>query len=589
MQETQIARSEMRLTDPKAGEHEKPTYRLTVDSIGLVYKTTHTVRRSFSKDFIAFLPEALQQEWNCHTCREWYREFGGDIAVSYENGNRKVVSAYFEPHQCPLPELADAFANLARKAVEGKPDGLRNSFDGPQFFGAGVAGAVDASVFGRKTHGGFNHFHAFFPKGANLPRVGQGTIRHRVALIGSTIATYARLGKFDVVEGRIKQAISLLDFDGRASDALVRAAKTAAALSTLLRRVVVEGQPVEYAYMTMEYGDQERLHHLNGSTTGKFLEEIVVNAGDHQRAITNFVKQTDPELYQRAEREADDKAMAEFAKIVEQFPGCLEYRLIAPHEVQHFTPIRTKSTEQVNVPEPEDRSATALLRSRVKAHEVAKEKPVQRLSVNHSRPAEITIDSFIRTVLPNAERVEISTEGNARFSFAFEVDPDHLGETSPLTWGTRYSLSTLVNPAMWDHVGLGASAGIDRWTPLLGLAHSPWHGLGTDNKDILWWVIEGNAERSVGNFLGSIKPPLFAPYYRGEFFPHRRAMETLMADSAVQSVERPAILIPAAAQIIVRVYTDSNVLAYYKITTNDQDAIDTALEGFRALGLEAEA
>lgn len=587
MQESQTARSEMLMSDPKAEGTDKPTYRLAVDTIGLVYKTTHTERRSFSKDFVAFLPADMQQEWNCHTCREWYREFGGDIAVSYENGERKVVSAYFEPHQCPLPELADAFANLARKAVEGKPDGLRNTFDGPQFFG--TDGAVEASIFGRKTHGGFNHFHAFYPKGANLPRIGQGTIRHRVALVGTTVATYARTGKFNVVEGRIKQAISLLDFDGRASDALLRAAKTAAALSTLLRRVMVEGLPVEYAYMTMEYGDQERLHHLNGSTTGKFLEEVVLSDGDHQRAINNFVKQTDPELYQRAEREADDKAMAEFAKVVEQFPGCLEYRLIAPNEVQHFTPIRTETTEQAKAPEPEDRSATALLRARVKAHEVAKEKPIQRLSVNHARPAEITIDSFIRTVLPNAERVEISTEGNARFSFAFEVDPDHLGETSPLKWGSRYSLSTLVNPAMWDHVGLGATARIDRWTPLLGLAHSPWHGIQTDNQDILWWVIEGNTERSVGNFLGAIKPPLFAPYYRGEFFPHRRAMETLMADSAVQTVEKPAILIPAAAMINVRVYTDSNVLAYYKITTNDQDAIEAALKGFRALSLEADA
>lgn len=587
MSETQIARSEMRLTDPKAEGTDKSTFRLTVDSIGLIYKTTHPVRRSFSKDFIAFLSEALQQEWDCHTCREWYREFGGDVAVSYEGGERKIVSAYFEPHQCPLPELADAFANLARKAVEGKLDSLRNTFDGPQFFGVVVAGEVSASVFGRKCAGGFDHFHAFFPVGVNLPRIGQGTIRHRVELLATTVGTYARIGKYNVIEGRIKQAISLLDYDGRASDALVRAAKTAAALSTLLRRVIVEAQPVEYAYMTMEYGDQERLHHLNGSTTGKFLEEIVLKESDHQRAISNFVKQTDPELYQRAEREADDKAMAEFAKVVDQFPGCLEYRLIAPHEVQHLTPIRTKSTEQVRVPEPEGRSATALLRSRVKAHEVAKEKPIQRLSVNHARPAEITIDSFIRTVLPNAERVEISTEGNARFSFAFEVDPDHLSESSPLKWGTRYSLSTLVNPAMWDHVGLGGSAGIDRWVPLLGLAHSPWYGLDTDNKDIIWWVIEGNAERSVGNFLGSLKPPLFSPYYRGEFFPHRRAMETLMADAAVTSVEKPAILIPAVAQINVRVYTDSNVLAYYKITPNDQDAVDVALEGYKALGIEA--
>lgn len=586
MQETQTARSEMLMTDPKAVVADKPTYRLTVDAIGLVYKTTHAVRRSFSKDFIAFLPEAMQQEWDCHTCREWYREFGGDVAVSYENGKRKVVSAYFEPHQCPLPELADAFANLARKAVEGKLDVLRNTFDGPQFFG--TSGAVDSSIFGRKTHGGFSHFHAFFPKGANLPRIGQGTIRHRVQLVGTTVSTYARIGKYEVIEGRIKQAISLLDFDGRATDALVRAAKTAAALSTLLRRVMVEGMPVEYAYMTMEYGDQERLHHLNGSTVGKFLDEIVVSEGDHQRAISNFVKQTDPELYQRAEREADDKAMAEFAKVVEQFPGCLEYRLIGANEVQHFTPIRTQSTEQVNVPEPEDRSATALLRSRVKAHEVAKAKPIQRLSVNHARPAEITIDSFIRTVLPNAERVEVSTEGNARFSFAFEVDPDHLSETSPLKWGSRFSLSTLVNPAMWDHVGLGASAGIDRWTPLLGLAYSPWHGVETDSQDIVWWVMEGNTDRSVGSFLTSIKPPLFAPYYRGEFFPHRRAMETLMSDSAVAAPEKPAILIPAAAQIIVRVYTDSNVLAYYKITTNDQDAIGAALDSFKAHGPKEE-
>ena len=584
MSEIQTAREDMLLDDPQAAGREKPTYRLTVDSIGLVYKTTHPVRRSFSKDFIAFLPEALQQEWDCHCCREWYREFGGDVAVTYEGGERKIVSAYFEPHQCPLPELADAFANLARKAVEGKLDGLRNTFDGPQYNGDGIGGM---NVFGRMSAGGFNHFHAFFPAGANLPRIGKGTIRHRVSLVSDTVGTYARIGKYETIDGRIKQAISLLDFDGRASDALIRAAKTAAALSTLLRRTMVEGMPVEYAYMTMEYGDQERLHHLNGSTTGKFLEEIVLKESDHQRAINNFVKQTDPELYLRAEREADDKAMAEFAKVVEQFPGCLEYRLITPSEVQHFTPIRTVSTEQVQVPEPEDRGATALLRQRVQAHEVAKTKPIQRLSVNHARPAEITIDSFIRTVLPNAERIEISTAGNARFSFAFEVDPDHLSETSPLKWGTRYSLSTLVNPAMWDHVGLGASAGIERWTPLLGLAHSPWHGVDPDGKKIIWWVLEGQSERSAGGFLHGIKPPLFADYYRGEFFPHRRAMETLMAGAAVQAPEKPAILIPAAAQIIVRVYTNSNVLAYYQINTNDQDAIEAALEAYKALGIEA--
>lgn len=584
MSETQTAREDMRMTDPKAPARDgSPKYRLTVDTIGLVYKTTSTERRSFSKDFIAHLPESLREEWECHTCREWYREFGGDVIVSFENGERKVASAYFEPHQCPSPEMADAFAFIARKAVAGKREGLRNTFDGPQYSGEAIGGG---HVLGRKIGGGFDHFHAYFPAEAILPRIGQGTIRHRSELVGTTVGNYARAGKFPVLEGRIKQAIALLDFDGRASDALRRAAKTADALLTLLRRTMVEGMPVEYAYLTMEYGDQERLHHLNGSTTGKFLDEIVVKESDHTRAINNFVSQTDPELYQRSIREADDKAIAEFAKVVDQFPGCLDYRLLTPEETPYFVAIPTKASEDKLVPPPEDRSATALLRSRVQAHEVAKTKPQTRLSVNHARPAEITVDSFIRTVLPNAERVEVSTEGQARFSFAFEVDPDHLGETSPLAWGNRFSLSTLVHPAMWSHVGLGMAAA-EKWTPLLGFAGSPWEESDFDNDKILWWVLEGNLERSVGGFLGTVKPPLFAPYYRGEFYPHRRSMETLMTDSVVRSPATPAILIPAAAAMIVRVYTDSNVLAYYQITTNDKEAIRAALDGYKASKVQA--
>lgn len=585
MSETQTAREDQVMVDPAAKEVDHQKYRLTVNGIGLVYKTSSSERRSFTKDFIAHLPEAIQQEWDCHACREWYREFGGDVLVSYENGERKVVSAYFEPHQCPAPELADAFAFIARKAVSGKREGLRNTFDGPQCSGEAIGGG---HVLGRMVAGGFSHFHAWFPETSNLPRIGQGTIRHRVDLVGNTVGTYARVGKYDVVAGRIKQAIALLDFDGRATDALRRAAATANALMCLLEQTMVKGLPVEYAYLTMEYGDQERLHHLNGSTVGKFLDEVVVREGNHEYAINNFVKQTDPELYQRAQREADDKAIAEFAKLVDKFPGCLDYRLLTAEETPYFLPIRTVAQTEEQGAEAEDRSASALLRARVKAHEVAKTKPQQRLSVNFNKPAQITIDSFIRTVLPNAERIEVNTRGHARFSFAFEVDPDHLSETSPLAWGNRFSLSTLVHPAMWSHVGLGDAAR-EAWTPLVGLAGSPWMEAETTNEKINWWVVEGNLEASAGGFLGTVKPPLFAPYYRGEFYPHRRSMETLMADSAVRAPAKPAILLPAGANMVVRVYTDSNVLAYYEITTNDHDAIRSAIEAYRAMGLEADA
>ena len=557
-------------------------YRIEAPSNGLVYKTNHSERRSFSKDFLAFLPEEERQHWNCHCCREFYVEYGGDVVVTRENGEKVVRSAYFRPEQCPSPELAAAFAAVERKALEGKVGEIRTTWLAP------ISGETEDGGFriGRVTYGGWNHIHAVFPKGHRLPDYSVATIEQRVGGARGILSDYGAVGSFEVIEARIKQAVALLDYDGRATDALKRCAATAQAILELVKAVKVRREPVEYAYLTLPVADQNRLFHLAGSTNGKFLQAIVITESDPQTALSNFIAQTDPELYKRAQREADDRAIAEFGKLVNERPGCLEYRLRSPSETPGFVALPKVAVESTKVEEEvKPLSATELLRQRTSRHNEAKSpnKPVERMSVNHHAPAGITIDSFIRTVLPNAERVEVSTTGAARFTFSFQVDPDGLSDATPLAWDSKDSVSSLVNPARWSFVGIK-----DSWVPVEGICLSPWMDDETTKLDkIHWWVFEGQTEHAEADFLRKVKPPLFADYYKGEFYPHRRSMETLLGSAVVPPTETPAILLPLTAEVIVRVYTNSNILVYYKIQSNDHEAVKTAVDAYKATVAQA--
>lgn len=537
-------------------------YAIQIVTPGVLFMSDPAAKLSYTKDFVQYLPEAEQPIWKCHVCREWFYRYGSDVIVSFENGERKVRSAYFGIENAPAPFLEAAFEHLGEILSTARPTTPRQVDNGARSVGKGEVG-------------GFPHLNAHFGGEVVLTAIPNAEYEHMKA---SVLSYYRKLmsvrntSKGELLD-RLRQAVAVLGFDGKASAQIANHGKNIEVLIQYLDMAMKAGGPT-WNYDNAPDSVRYVLYHLPGSSVGRFLEGFLFNDWTIEESVKEFVRITDPEFYKRAEREASEREMAEFGKLVEDYPGSIDWTMDTPDRVALEVSF---GTECPGVTKEEDRPLTASERLKQAQANTAKTAPKELDYVDAPSKKSMTLNEFIRTMAKDVVFMEFPTNrGTARFSFHYSLELPE-GARSPLSYGGHTAISTLVNPTYWTSVGINSD-----WSPVIGLCKAPW--IGTDQEDRLQacynWVLEGRA--LPGTLYPQVGAPLFADYYNGEFYKHRRSMETLIKSSNVkQAGENPAVLVNAGSEVHMRVWTKAKVRMIVVITGVDQKMLPADIAEFQ--------
>lgn len=537
-----------RSMDPVALDKE---YAIQIVTPGVLFMADPKTKLSYTRDFVQYLPEAEQPIWKCHVCREWFYRYGTDVIVSYVNGARQVRSAYFGIENAPAAFLEAAFEHLAEMLSDARPTTPRQVDNGGRSVGKGEVG-------------GFPHLNAHFGQGVQVTSIPNTEYEHMKSSVLSyyrKLMTVKNTSKGELID-RLNQAVAVLGFDGKASAQIANHGKNIEVLIDYLRRSTTSGGPA-WSFDNAPDSVRYVLYHLPGSSVGRFMEGFLFNDWTIEESVKEFVRNTDPEFYKRAEREASEREMADFGKLVEAYPGSIDWTMDTPDRV----PLEVKfDTTRPGAVTEEEKPLTASERLKQAQANASKSAPKELDYVDAPSQKRMTLNEFIRTMAKDVVFMEFpSNRGSARFSFHYSLDLPE-GARSPLSYGGHTAISTLVNPTYWTSVGINTD-----WTPVIGLCKAPW--IGTDQEDRLQacynWVLEGRA--LPGTLYPQVGAPLFADYYNGEFYKHRRSMETLIKSSSViLAGENPAVLVSAGSEVHMRVWTKAKVRMVVVITGVDQ-------------------
>ena len=525
-------------------------YAIQIVTPGVLFMADPQTKLSYTRDFVQYLPEAEQAIWKCHVCREWFYRYGTDVIVSYVNGERTVRSAYFGIENAPAAFLEAAFEHLGEMLSTARPTTPRQVDNGARSVGKGEVG-------------GFPHLNAHFGSEVVVTAIPNAEYEH----MKSSVMTYYRklmavknTSKGELLD-RLRQAVAVLGFDGKASAQIANHGKNIEVLISYLDRSMKAGGPT-WNYDNAPDSVRYVLYHLPGSSVGRFLEGFLFNDWSIEDSVKEFVRITDPEFYKRAEREASEREMADFGKLVDAYPGSIDW---AMNDVAGVKMELTFNTQKPGPQAEEEKVLTASERLKMAQDFTSKKTPKELDYVDAPSQKRMTLNEFIRTMAKDVVFMEFPTNrGSARFSFHYSLELGE-GAKSPLCYGGNTAISTLITPMYWSSVGIN-----NDWTPVVGLNKAPW--IGTDQEDRLQscynWVLEVSA--LPGTIYPQVGAPLFADYYNGEFYKHRRSMETLIKSSSVKSAgEHPAVLVNAGSEVHMRVWTKAKVRMIVVLTGID--------------------
>lgn len=530
-------------------------YQIQVKPLGLLYTTGKPNHRSWSKDFLAFLPEDVRQEYNCMTCRSWYEVYGGDVLVSWENGQRVVRSAYFAPEQCPDPLFEEAFRNLERLAVAGKINSVRMAEAGPN-------GAI-TNTFGRPEAGGFTHFHAVVPPVCTSTSVAI----HYVNQIKEVMSYYARLR--DPRQRELTAAfVAAIDYAKVDETHKAKARKVIGAIVDFIAEY--PKSTVDNALLTKDLSTIASIAHFRASAIGRVFHDYVLGGMSLDHVMSEWARTTDPAFYKRAVREAEERELAAFGKLVASYPGCLDYGSADVSELPYIYTFK--------MPEP-PKAPTA-----VTAEEFilsgGRTQPQGVMEVDRDGPRPIAVADFVEKVLRKAVSLEIlATAGDGerggsrhpkvgfvvrvlRYDPQGRAEPGRNARVTDVPYGSHVNLQAAPLDLYLDTSR--------SWVPVHGIMANPFNAVKDKIQKDYFWIMAGIEAETL--------PPLFADSYVGEFYQHRRAMETAMNATKIHLEAGNACAFQAGRHgFTMRVTDASGIRSYYVLTPSSLESIDRAV------------
>lgn len=363
--------------------------------------------------FLAYLPEEIRQQYNCHTCAHFVNNYGRVVIIDNDN---KVVSALWNVDETP-EVFKDSVSAMVREINRGI---IENEF------------ITNNIVLGDKERGGFIHFHAIYKENSNI----HTSTKRIVSRLSENLENYKMLNnainEYDL--SIVSQARILLE-----SSSLYRAylcVGTAKAFEKLLQDLdntmnELEKDRIIWKYISVNPNGN---CHIKSSMIGTLLDDIK-DGYDFDSIARRFADKMDPLHYMRpkAEPKADNVKRAEELIKELNLANSLKRRFAYKEDLNYVW----KSKQTNEVAKEDDGSVFGyLLKDKDKKAAISAD-----LNIPEQK---ITVSKFMKDVLPMADKVlvDIDKYSNNRITFVTAEDP----ESNPIIkWDkpdNRYPISS---------------------------------------------------------------------------------------------------------------------------------------------------
>lgn len=300
-------------------------------------------------DFLAALPENEKQHWRCHTCKQWFEQFGSLVVV-----NEEIVEPVFwvadETTPVDLVVVFDHLRGLVKKYVaeEGKlvPFTTETAF---------LRKANKTGVVGVPARGGFTHFH-FREEGNKLNRQGKNQVNAKYETVRSRLVTTL---KYPEVIGRIEAVLTHLEMSPFA-----KAKKDAETVRNWfldpIKRIKA-GASLTSVLLSLS---DDQVGYLESFASSAVSAPVLGYASDGlnlELECDKYFEYIDPENFRKTKREASEQAVKSLVEKIreEGTDPALTLRFAKMDEIKVLFPIaRCEVTE-----EEQDQASTRSLLS----------------------------------------------------------------------------------------------------------------------------------------------------------------------------------------------------------------------------------
>lgn len=426
--------------------------------------------------YLSHIPVKHRQHYNCRACQKFIEEYGKLVQIE-EDG--MTVSPFFQPAEFLLPGLEKAVLALKTAVEKAKVTGV--------FFS-------DEKVWGTPITGPWSHLSVQRPKGMFAPPMGataSQTIAHRreeYRMLMDGLAAFKL--------STLKKAVALLETGTFFRDEKVlNNAKWLLELSTARTGGNVWRNIVWQAVAQAPVG----WCHVRSGVLGTLLEDVQ-NDLPVEAIQKRFADKMDPLQYRRPTAEPAEQSIEQAEKLVEEMgiESALSRRFALADEIHTFwKEIKTKAQP-----------------SGIFGH-LKKSPPTLKIK----QPTCITLEKFVRTVVPKAERMTVEVPFKGNFcAYITAEDPDAL---PILQWDSEKKR----NPFSWYVYPNGSSRA--QWALLdkadvtcLSTCPAHWFSVSPNFPEHVLFVLKSCRDSISNGGLG-----LFPEILKSELHPVRKVIE----------------------------------------------------------------
>lgn len=463
-------------------------------------------------DFQDQLVDEDRHIMQCNCCKDFFRKYSNLLVIK---PNGVIESAMFRNVETSNQNAKALFNRLA-DIVEG---GTPSHFVDTNLRGNQPNIKIRVGV---KHAGNFPHYHGFISR-QNLSE--KASFEESVTAFTNLLSKYKGIDELADAMEAINPAFmrekevpinQREDFDANTK------------LISKFRNARIDALSLKHAVASL-WGDNTPglagLIHFNGNILGNLIENFI-REGDYEKAVSLFLKRTDPLVYKKRETAKASKQQLEVTKkfIKENgYATALVHRISAPEDIESIwqtTPeVKSETEAEVDL-------ADELFDDKIKA--VSDTKPPVYSDEIWPSATNITRTHFIHKVLAEAERIWIPISIVEKVGVLHQpVD----AEAKPIFfWTEQRPTRPYVTCIPHDRVHLSNFGWKDGYRELDLVAELPWFGEGIKREGAL----------SDGWMLGfKFKPVEEVPYYglqsfggalKGELQPHRLGIDTVIAE-----------------------------------------------------------
>jgi hypothetical protein len=448
--------------------------------------------------FLAALPEARRQHYNCHACRRFLNRYGALVRINYKGQKRTPIWNLEAP-----PFFAPAAAACAHAVARAKVTGI--------FLASETTWGLQENTT-PKPPGVWRHLHVVPPPRLVFAKTPLQTAEQRAAERREEHHMLCR-GLADFPIEHVRQAHTLLT-----SGNLYRSEKCIGVAEWLLNlhtaHEAAKGEARDNVVWLAVATAPAGFCHVRSGMIGTLLEDIQLGLA-FADIKAKFDAKMHPLMYQRPQAAPSAAQIAQAEKIVAELAsaGALARRFARLEDLETiWTP---KAVETVA---PKGGVFGHLKPKGATTHVENIEQP----------PVTMTWEKFARTVLPEAESIELLVPAASRPYSALvtaanaDAPPiiqwDRLGKRNPVTWYVYHGGST---PGAW-----GLKVGWCRVTAIT-LHPSLWSGAPPSSHQgtSLFLILEGAKDTQRAEARFKLGGGFFPELLRSEYHAVRATME----------------------------------------------------------------